>query len=275
MRLARKQLRSFRQGRIRASYELRRQRRIRNNLERAIFRRLTSLLPKFIRTEAYDFSLSGFFEPAQAVRNLELELLPVMARHYRRVFITMYEANEGKYEAISKSIDAPVFGRHRDIEGLIGNYNQTRQLYLSGIAVRLSNRVAKVIADGREESLSLTQIAKAIVTKVAPISRARAALIARTETHNAASLAHDQYHGALSDELGISMKKRWLSTSDLRTRSAHRTANRQTVDMNEPFIVGGYPMMFAGDPKGGAANVVNCRCVIIYVDSRDVDSLSN
>ena len=118
---------------------------------------------------------------------------------------------------------------------------------------------------------------------MAPISRARAALIARTETHNAASLAHDQYHGALSDELGISMKKRWLSTSDKRTRSAHMiakgrfatTGESATVDMNEPFIVGGYPMMYAGDPNGRAANVINCRCVIIYVDSRDVDSLSN
>jgi len=30
-------------------------------------------------------------------------------------------------------------------------------------------------------------------------------------------------------------------------------------------------MDYAGDPKGGAANVVNCRCVIVYADERDMD----
>jgi len=28
-------------------------------------------------------------------------------------------------------------------------------------------------------------------------------------------------------------------------------------------------MSYAGDPKGGAVNVCNCRCVVIYVDARD------
>jgi len=40
--------------------------------------------------------------------------------------------------------------------------------------------------------------------------------------------------------------------------------------MDEDFIVGGMPMSFAGDSKGGAKNVVNCRCVIIYVDEQDI-----
>jgi hypothetical protein len=41
--------------------------------------------------------------------------------------------------------------------------------------------------------------------------------------------------------------------------------------MNEDFIVGGVPMEYAGDPKGGASNVINCRCVIIYADERDMN----
>ena len=36
--------------------------------------------------------------------------------------------------------------------------------------------------------------------------------------------------------------------------------------MEEDFIVGGVPMEYAGDPRGGAKNVINCRCAVIYVE---------
>jgi len=29
-------------------------------------------------------------------------------------------------------------------------------------------------------------------------------------------------------------------------------------------------MGFAGDSRGGAKNVINCRCVIVYADERDL-----
>ena len=66
------------------------------------------------------------------------------------------------------------------------------------------------------------------------------------------------------------MVKRWVATNDARTRPAHASANGQTVDMNEKFVVGGAEMDFAGDSAGGAKNVVNCRCVIIYADEQDI-----
>jgi len=68
------------------------------------------------------------------------------------------------------------------------------------------------------------------------------------------------------------MLKRWVSTNDERTRSSHAIANGQTVDMSENFIVGGSEMGFAGDSKGGAKNVINCRCVIVYADEQDIVS---
>ena len=66
------------------------------------------------------------------------------------------------------------------------------------------------------------------------------------------------------------MMKRWVSTADERTRSAHVEANGQIRNMDEDFDIGGLPMNHAGDPKGGAKNVVNCRCVIVYADERDI-----
>ena len=44
------------------------------------------------------------------------------------------------------------------------------------------------------------------------------------------------------------MLKKWVATSDGRTRPAHAAASGQIVDMNEDFTVGGMPMGYAGDP---------------------------
>ena len=123
---------------------------------------------------------------------------------------------------------------------------------------------------GRADNLTLPQIAKLVSDKFLPISRSRAALIARTETHNAASFANHAYHATVEKDLGVKMLKKWVATNDGRTRPAHSAANGQIVDMAEDFIVGGATMGFAGDSKGGAANVVNCRCVIVYADERDM-----
>ena len=44
--------------------------------------------------------------------------------------------------------------------------------------------------------------------------------------------------------------------------------------MDEDFIVpykgANYKMGYAGDPRGGPANVINCRCVIVYFEEEDV-----
>ena len=48
-----KQLSRFRRGRVSVQREVRKQLRIRNNLERAFVRRLTSLFGRFINTKAY------------------------------------------------------------------------------------------------------------------------------------------------------------------------------------------------------------------------------
>ena len=41
--------------------------------------------------------------------------------------------------------------------------------------------------------------------------------------------------------------------------------------MDEDFLVGGARMRFVGDPRGGARNVINCRCTVVYINADDVD----
>ena len=83
-----------------------------------------------------------------------------------------------------------------------------------------------------------------------------------------ASLAVPQ---EVEKDYGAKLKKKWVATSDPRTRDAHSLMNtKEPIDMNEKFLVGGTRMKHTGDPDGGPANNINCRCVIIYVDEQDV-----
>lgn len=265
-----KQLRRFSRGRISAQKELRKQLRIRNNLEKQLFKRLTSLFGRFVNVNAYLFREFGQYDPTIATRRLQEDLVPLIVNHYRKVFVTIFNNNNDSNLYQDTKDDVLIFDRNKDLEPFLKEYFSTRELFLAGISQSLSNRVDRIIKEGREEGLTLVEIARNIDRKVRPITRVRAATIARTETHNAASRAHHRYYEEVSKDLGSKIVKRWASTNDARTRSAHQIANGQTRDMEDDFIVGGLPMSHAGDPKGGPANVINCRCVIIYVDEQDI-----
>lgn len=268
----RKRLNTFRQGRVNTRLEVRRQLLIRNNLEKRHFRNLRTLFRKFLNVQLYLIKEFGIYEVDVAARSLNEDFMPMMLSHYRRTFETIYKYNEDKYQMNKKADEAFVFGRSVDFEAVVNEYFATRQLVLSGISLRLAQRISNIIEQGRSDNLTLPQIAKELTNKFLPISRSRAALIARTETHNAASFANHSYHLQVERDLGTKMLKRWVATNDNRTRSSHAAASGQTVDMSEDFIVGGAEMGFAGDSKGGAKNVINCRCVIVYADEQDIVS---
>jgi|TARA_Y100000114_G_scaffold54553_1_gene49867 hypothetical protein len=264
-----KRLFSFRQGRVNRRKEVRQQLRIRKNLERSLFRKLTSLFRKAIRVRSFLYEETGIFEKDILVGSINEELMPVMLQHFKRVFKTIYDFHEAKYKTLIKE-EALVFDRNVDIDNLANEFFKQRELFLVGVSTRLANRVDKIIREGREANLTLREIAKEIDKIVLPIVRSRGALIARTETHNAASFANHKYHEKVRDDYDIPMVKVWSSVNDSRTRSNHAAANGQRVGMDEDFLVGGLPMGYAGDPRGGAKNVINCRCVILYADENDI-----
>jgi len=57
--------------------------------------------------------------------------------------------------------------------------------------------------------------------------------------------------------------KMWVTRRDDRVRDAHREADYQTVPVGQPFIVGGFAMMFPGDSAAPIYLTANCRCVIV------------
>jgi GNAT superfamily N-acetyltransferase len=58
--------------------------------------------------------------------------------------------------------------------------------------------------------------------------------------------------------------KTWQAIGDHRTRASHKAASGQTVGLNEKFTVGGALMDRPGDPAGGGAETIECRCTVWF-----------
>ncbi len=99
------------------------------------------------------------------------------------------------------------------------------------------------------------------------LSQARAEALARTEVIAAANL------GSATSVMLMGADgpthKQWLATMDARTRPTHRHADGQVVPIGDPFEVGASSLAVPGDPAAPAAEVVNCRCTVLYLDSAD------
>lgn len=124
--------------------------------------------------------------------------------------------------------------------------------------------VATVMLDSLTEGWSVPRTADALRERFSEFSRTQSTMLARTDLislSNGASLATAT---SLGDE--APNFKTWLATSDDRTRPDHDEANGQSVPFDQPFDVGGVPMMYPGDPDGPDDSTINCRCTLIYED---------
>jgi len=95
-------------------------------------------------------------------------------------------------------------------------------------------------------------------------AKSRAMTIARTETHKAANVSQFTRAEMAATDSGLDVQIEWISTNDGRVRDSHRSVNGKIIAMGESFNVNGSKMKYPSDPSGGAANVINCRCVLGY-----------
>lgn len=58
-------------------------------------------------------------------------------------------------------------------------------------------------------------------------------------------------------------QKEWSAVRDSRTRPDHARADGQRQPVDQPFSVGGADMQYPHDPRGPAAETINCRCVLL------------
>jgi hypothetical protein len=124
--------------------------------------------------------------------------------------------------------------------------------------------INRIINRGLEEGWTNQEIATKI-KRIGAISNShRAKKIARTETHTASN--HSLIHSMLQYQHNSNTEwlKEWFATKDDRTRIPHRLADGEKKELNDFFIRTGEPMMYPGDPRGSAWNIVYCRCVTLF-----------
>ena len=158
-----------------------------------------------------------------------------------------------------------------DISGRV--VNGTRQGGLVGLDSRragwVQNYRAKLLAEGRPQS-QIDRMAQQYSNK---LLRQRGETIARTETLKALNAGRQEALDQLienpnNDIQAQDVVRAWDSAGDGKTRKTHAAADKQDpVPQGQPFIVGGYSLMYPGDTSLGAPaeEVINCRC---YVDVR-------
>ena len=122
----------------------------------------------------------------------------------------------------------------------------------------LKKRIANNLSRGIATADSYSHIARNIAAD-SNVGFNRAMRIARTEGHRIqAQSAFDAQHKA--KEKGADVLKQWSAALDGRTRESHARVDGEIRELDEKFSNG---LMYPGDSKGGAAEVVNCRCALL------------
>jgi len=127
--------------------------------------------------------------------------------------------------------------------------------------------IKRTIDRGVKDGKSYGQIAKDLKGKKA-FNAKRAMRIARTEVHSVSTYATQEAVRSTR----LEMEKEWVTFIDKRTRTDHIRMNGERKPMDEDFTVGGEQMAHPGDPRGGAKNVIHCRCVLLYHEAKPRES---
>ena len=227
--------------------------RIKRGFERKLESRLKRLFTRQFRSAAAGFQ-AGNTEAVMSGFSGELD--SIMRPHYEEVVKTfgqrVLDQRGVKYDFNTLSAQ---YLRERGAQNVVEIDAYTKR------------RVAQTIALGIEGGASRRQIAKDIETLGREFSARRSAVIARTETHNASSWAN---HEMNKEFMPPNSLKQWVATNDARTRSHHSVMNGVQVGIDDQFqMPTGHSMRYPGDYRGGPKNVINCRCVLIYIEPDD------
>ena len=122
----------------------------------------------------------------------------------------------------------------------------------------LKKKITAQVSRGIATGMTFQQVAQQLAGYT-NIGFNNAVRISRTEGHRIqVQSAMDACHKA--KEKGADVVKQWDAALDSRTRESHQMVDGEIRELDKPFSNG---LMFPGDPSGGAAEVVNCRCALL------------
>lgn len=122
----------------------------------------------------------------------------------------------------------------------------------------LKRKITAQVSRGISTGMSHAQVAQQLAAYT-NIGFNNAVRIARTEGHRIqVQSAMDACYKA--KDAGADIVKQWDASLDKKTRESHQHVDGEIRELDEPFSNG---LKFPGDPDGGAAEVVNCRCALL------------
>lgn len=181
------------------------------------------------------------------------------------------------FGAGSMGIDFTLWDEHtvrrllREQPEVMPNYPEARAVRRGIDLAYGKSQIHKQVTSSILAGDSIPKMADKLQERITTMSRASAIRAARTAVTSAQNGGR-QDGFADAAKMGISVRKRWIATKDMRTRPEHGAADGQTVETDQPFDVGGEALMFPGDPSGSPANIYNCRCTMRSVEPDDIEA---
>lgn len=182
---------------------------------------------------------------------------------YQDGFIgTMYDL-QGQGIPLCMPIDQQSMVRAVQLDSKISKGLYTR---LGEDVTALKRKITAQISRGVASGLTYREMAQQLAGETR-IGFNNAVRIARTEGHRIQCQAGmDACEKAR--EKGCDVLKQWDATLDGNTRESHSQVDGEIRELDKPFSNG---LMFPGDPSGGAAEVINCRCALLQRASWELD----
>jgi hypothetical protein len=126
----------------------------------------------------------------------------------------------------------------------------------------LDDVLRRVVAESQRDGLSLDDTVRVLQQQFVDLAPVTARMLAQTQLTAIAS------EGALRAAAEVAKTKKvyktWRTQGDARVRPAHSAAFGQTVPLTQPFTVGGFQLMYPGDPAAPLSLIANCRCFLAF-----------
>ena len=184
-------------------------------------------------------------------------LQPDWDREVETILATLSRISMGAW---SEATDVPPVSRHAFIVASLADAENLMVRMPDEVANLIFAEINDTVNAGGDTGAVARQVEKVLSWTDSERWPGRARTIARTESTRARGAGTLGAGTEQARVTGRILQKQWVSHHDERTRIPHFGADGQTVPFYAPFLVGGEPLMFPGDPMGSPENVINCRC---------------
>jgi hypothetical protein len=262
-------------------------------IERAWTKPLTKIIKQFYidAAEQVEKGFTGRVEYVVDKRVPELRIL--FKKYYKIIGLTFFrklfqdfkksgygyqkKGFDDWYDGLEEIEMGPVEERYWKVFGEWSSKQMGKKI--GKVTSTAKKKISHIIADMMEEEVRTHKdIAKEILATGERSSIWEALRIARTETHSASVFSTQASVNSAGEEVGVIFNKYWLSANDPRSRSGHIAAGEYyneegAIPMDESYMVAAEegddeePLDYPGDPSGSPENIINCRCVELYVQA--------